>query len=90
MIPGYEFTTKEYEQNKQEFIKSMEASKITNENNMVALKMSAIGSFNSIKSLNVCEYNLIDLFKKIDNEKNGKITLMKVFFSSNNSNLFIT
>ena len=80
VIPGYEFTFEEYEENKKEFIRSMEASKITNKNNMVALKMSAIGNFNSLKTLNVCEYNLIDFFKKINNEKNGKITLKQVFF----------
>ena len=50
------------------------------------LKVSAIGSFESIKVLNVSENNLLAFFGKIDNEKKGKITVKQVIFLFYNLN----
>jgi len=77
-MPGYEFSFEEMEENKREFIRSLDAAKGKNERNMAALKVSAIGSFESLKVLNVSETNLVDLFTKIDSNKNEKITLKQV------------
>lgn len=78
--PGHEFTSVDMEKNKQEFIQSMKDSKQMNERNIVALKVSAIGSFESIKAWNICENNLIHFFKKIDSDKKGHITVKEVFY----------
>lgn len=80
VMPGYEFTFEEMEENKREFIRSVEAAKNKNERNMAALKVSAIGSFESIKVLNVSENNLLAFFGKVDNEKKGRITVKQVVF----------
>ena len=85
-MPGYEFSFEEMEENKREFIRSVEAAKNKNERNMAALKVSAIGSFESIKVLNVSENNLLAFFGKIDNEKKGKITVKQVIFLFYNLN----
>ena len=79
-MPGYEFTFEEMEENKREFLRSVEAAKNKNERNMAALKLSAIGSFESFKVLNVSEINLLDFFSKIDSNKTGKITVKQVKF----------
>ena len=79
-MPGYEFTFEEMEENKREFIRSVEAAKNKNEKNMAALKVSAIGSFESIKVLNVSENNLLGFFSKIDSNKSGKVTIKQVTY----------
>ena len=80
-MPGYEFTFDEMEVNKKEFFRSMEASKRMDERNMVALKVSAIGSFASLKVLNTSENNLVDFFLNVDQDKDEKITMKQVSFS---------
>lgn len=75
---GYQFTYEEMEENKIEFIKSMEDSKKMGENNMVALKVSAVGCFESLKVWNVCENNLLQLFKNIDKNSSSKILIKDV------------
>lgn len=77
--PGYEFSPEEMEINKKEMIQSMIDSKKMDETNMVALKVSAVGSFLSLKAWNASENKLTELFKSIDKESKQQITIKQVY-----------
>lgn len=64
---------KDFEENKRKFIASIENATKCGNNNMIALKISALGCFSTLKSLNKIQISFTEIFeqilKPIDNDQ---------------------